>query len=193
MGWWSANILGGDEPLDQLHLLQKALRMGDGPVIDTSERMGRQKLMDEFLQKASPVGRQVAGHMIMKSGAEMTEEQKNKILEGIEADQWTKEEGTDSERGKIMAEFRTKISGYFASAHPHAEKVAYIVHFVGKIDETRRGLQEAADMAAEIDSPKLSSDIRKAQFVLEKMSENLSKKIEKSKIRQKNPVMEQKA
>lgn len=125
MGWWSANIMGGDTPLDFedgfYHIVgvEKFHTTTDNKIkktkltknditsehIDTfiKEEIGTAE--DEYFH----IGYQVLGHILMDVGYPISNELKEKIIVACENDEWAKE---SIERYQAIFEFKNIVENY---------------------------------------------------------------------------------
>jgi len=118
MGWWSATILGGDEPLDDLGNIADAL----GVKFDYDDEYGPDFHGYHFTRKVVEAGSpklvallkrrmddsvfmQVWGAVCLWTGAKMTAKERDAVIAAAKADEWMREEGTGSERGGFIDEF----------------------------------------------------------------------------------------
>lgn len=114
MGWWSTCILGGDAPLDLLHVLCSEI----GVAYNSEEgdawseygfaytRRDIDKNLPAVLKRIEKmrwdrgIAYQVLGHMILSTGAKLPAKLRDKIVAAAESDEWAQE---DEERAAEMA------------------------------------------------------------------------------------------
>lgn len=138
MGWWSASILGGDEPLDYLGDLADICEVGNRDDEDeefyknlppeerelratlydyafTAEIVNNpktRKAMIKYCQKAytPEIAYQVLGVILMATGAKIPKSLKNKIINSAETDEWANNK--DEERVSFMQSFIAALNNY---------------------------------------------------------------------------------
>ena len=131
MGWWSADIMGGDTPLDFKGMFEDTFGVadpedwyGEGPApeyrVPTSEEA------EEFLNECQGLGwgggdgniaAQVAGFLVMERAAPMSDELRTRVLEGIdnEFSEGCGEWNDPEERKGELADFRQRVAAYPAA------------------------------------------------------------------------------
>jgi hypothetical protein len=138
MGWWSASILGGDEPLDYLGDLADICGVGyrdkdeseDLTKLSAQEREARATLYDyafsaeivndsatrkqmiKYCQEAySPeIAHQVLGVILMATGAKIPKTLKQKIVKSAQKDEWAN--NPDEERMSYIQAFIAALNNY---------------------------------------------------------------------------------
>lgn len=121
MGWWSREVMGGDEPLDsQAELLRMfGLTARESEAFERQPKAFRDRLdagvsrvRDELLSSGvshparRPVLWQVLGDMLLRAGAQVAPVCL-RVLEGCDADPWANE--GDSERLAVVEVLRGRI------------------------------------------------------------------------------------
>ena len=123
MGWWSHDIMGGDSPLDAedsiyeicgTEKFPKNFKFGEDQAVEVTAEALEANLpaILEMLKKDSYepwIGYQVLGVMLMKSGAAISKELKETILQSVEDDEWGQE---DAKRKEILVNFGKAITAY---------------------------------------------------------------------------------
>ena len=133
MGWWSCEVLGGDQPLDELANIGDAMGVefnyekesGLGSYLNSYFFTKKivEKHLDALVAKANvsewdgQISLQVLGVVAMAVGATIAESKLEKILEAVEMDVWAKEqddcEGEDgTDRREKMNEFTKQLKAY---------------------------------------------------------------------------------
>lgn len=116
-GWWSADILGGDTPLDFLSVIGRTIGARDVidlPTAQQPENLSGWVFTRKLLEKPSVVKKlikrykrtgynkdvmgQVIGVIYLWTGAEMPEKIRQIALDAAAADAWAREGGEDRER-----------------------------------------------------------------------------------------------
>jgi len=139
MGWWSATIMGGDSPLDMQGVICDAMgvkynfdiKAAKGYVYDRGlieKHLDAIVAVLEARKWEREIGFQVLGVMVLETGAKISAALRKRIIAAAEADEWMKEAGTGSERGKYIKDFIAAMK-----AHKPGRKTA----------TTREGLFEA--------------------------------------------------
>lgn len=111
MGWWSTDILGGDEPLDDIWEFEGLVGLGEDeaiyPVRDLAEKESLQgKIRDAFNKSpeawlniseekldndSRSISAQVGAVIAMACGVDMPEKYKEKVVKYILEDDWMQE------------------------------------------------------------------------------------------------------
>lgn len=120
MGWWSATILGGDSPLDDLGSLAKICGIGHGDyekpgnfhgymfsksVVEKNlKRLVEWCEANKYVEYRS-IAYQVLGAVVLHTGAKISKALHKKLIDQAMADEWMREEGTGSERGRYVQAF----------------------------------------------------------------------------------------
>jgi hypothetical protein len=129
MGWWSADIFGGDTPLDEVYELEQMIGVEDIYPIERWDddvleavtqglfkcRDSLAHKMEKGLAEGSSYGAvfaQIVGAIWMATGLPMPDEIRAATLRGCDDDEWMREEGTLSERGRIITAFRETVEQY---------------------------------------------------------------------------------
>jgi len=116
MGWWSADIMGGDTPMDMEIVIYQALDLDtDSPLpkeIDLEPMLKKVKDDDEYwLGEGANIFYQVLGVMMMKYGCTIPDHLKNQMIDAAKNDEWAKEDGED-ERKDVMTGFIQALELY---------------------------------------------------------------------------------
>ena len=109
MGWWSATIMGGDTPLDYKSFIEEATGGLDKEALNSN--IDAAVSMIEADKYDSHIGFQALGVLIMKVGADMSEELKAKIMDNSfdpELENWD----DPKERKYYLDKFKDQISKY---------------------------------------------------------------------------------
>lgn len=114
MGWWSDTIMGGDSPLDFLAVIGEVV----GAKFDyedertpnfhgyhfTRGQLERRGVAAQLIRKAPNWERtvyfQTIGAVYLWAGAKMTAALRGEVIRGAKQDEWMKEEGSMSSRGR---------------------------------------------------------------------------------------------
>ena len=134
MGWWSADVLGGDTPLDMMWAFEDHFDLGRGrlyPLDDWSERTrtaikesierdknGFWQAVNKAKEMAGCEGTEVAlqvGAVIwLNSGADMSMAVKKIFIKAAKNDVWANEgdEYDNTERKAVMENLKNAIRGY---------------------------------------------------------------------------------
>ena len=117
MGWWAKDIMAGDPPLDwedEIYGICGVEKWQEGksgkaiiPPAKFSEHM--EEITQTIRKGKDPIGYQVLGILMMESGAEMSKEIKDKILQACHDDEWAR---VDEERQKKVLEFHDMVLKY---------------------------------------------------------------------------------
>jgi len=120
MGWWGHDVLGGDEPLDDLYDYEQKLGVDELYSPSRWDDAKRQSVRDAinadqdgYLKLASSeneVMMQVGAVVLMCAGAEMTDAFRKAAIKAGEEDLWAKED--DEERVRKMEEFVDTVKEY---------------------------------------------------------------------------------
>jgi hypothetical protein len=147
MGWWDFGILGGDTPLDYLHSIEDIVGIErgeelEGALYPLDARPELKEAIEAHLDKLisglysvkwegktydqdhsrDPVWYQVVGAVIMATGASITDEQREIIVEKSLEDEWMMEEGRDSSRGLAILNFVDALNAYDGEIRVIAQK-----------------------------------------------------------------------
>jgi hypothetical protein len=135
MGWWSADILGGDTPLDMMWAFEDYFGLDRGALYPleawTGHTRSKVKFFIEtdregFWEKAvgkaehmagfegEEVATQVAAVIWLNSGAHMEQAAKNSLIKAAQNDAWANEgdEFDNQERKQVMADLIAHITAY---------------------------------------------------------------------------------
>jgi hypothetical protein len=127
MGWWSEDIMGGDDPLDIQYLIYTALGLEehDEEVEIPAHKFDYDKIIaftskDDDYWLTGDTGNifhQVLGVMMMRSGAVIDDALKAKFIEAAEKDEWANgtdgyEDESDVKRQKKMQQFIATLKEY---------------------------------------------------------------------------------
>jgi len=130
MGWWSADIMGGDGPLDAKDEFEEILsspesykayeaKSWDGSILTADSFNNNHDLIREQILSrdnwGSEVDIQVLGVLIMKSGAVMPQDFKDAIIDAAERDEWyieSKKGGVGEDRIKAIEGFIEAVKSY---------------------------------------------------------------------------------
>jgi hypothetical protein len=125
MGWWSCDILGGDEPLDDLYLYEQKLGINELYPLhmwDDKKRTRIKKAIERDLQgyhdlanSENDVMMQVGAVVLMAAGAIMLPAFKKDAIKAGEADTWAKEDkehSEDSERIQHIDAYIDLVKNY---------------------------------------------------------------------------------
>lgn len=124
MGWWSTDIMGGDEPLDFQDEIYDLSGIDNDYDIIPKKKFDLNVILDHFTNKhyytksnsnwmentdEGNVFYQVLGVIMMKSGIVIPDELKEKMIKAAENDEWASEE---DERKEKMDSFISTVKSF---------------------------------------------------------------------------------
>ena len=130
MGWWSGNIMGGDPPLDCIGFIAEYCGVkfdedAKGEKISHFQMYPfTRKIVEDNVKgildniKNDPdwydtnISTQVVGMLVMYYGAKFPRGAKSQIIQAAHDDEWAKDDGPNSERGKSIRNFVEQLYKY---------------------------------------------------------------------------------
>jgi hypothetical protein len=124
MGWWSEDILGGDQPLDCLGTLAEEMGVeynygDDQPGQIVGYVLPREVVEAKMTDLVNLCGKQndsvlwqVLGVVALRTGAKLSGAQKKFITDAARRDDWMREDGESSARGGFILNFIGSIAAH---------------------------------------------------------------------------------
>lgn len=139
MGWWSATVLGGDEPMDYVGDMEDLIGLASYDDEESDEdveftvkqrRAAVNKNINRLVKYAkgrdSEIAFHVLGAVVITNGAKLSAKVRTLVVDAIKADEWANAGSDDStERKFYMAKFLRQINRYPLNTNTRPRTLPY--------------------------------------------------------------------